>query len=364
MELRQVAVLIPAYKPDVRMNALIRDLRARGFDRIVVVDDGGGASYAERFAEAQSDGARVLWHDVNRGKGAALKTGLSYLLQTGACPVVTCDADGQHDPADIERIARALLDAPEALVLGVRRKRDMPLRSKIGNGMTCALLGLLTGLWIQDTQTGLRGIPASALPAHCALTGERYEYEMNVLLETRAEQRQVVQLPISTLYFDQNEASHFHPIRDGLRIYGLMFRQLGKFMGSSMIAGALDLALFTILHYTLPAEFRYLHTSDRFVASILAFLLPESLGVPALIARAASSFLNYMINRKLVFRSKAGKRSVFLFYLVVLFVLLASIQVLRLLTMLGLPAVPAKILADALLFTISYSLQQRVIFRR
>ena len=173
MNYESVAVLIPAYKPDRRLNKLVDKLIAKGFHRIVVIDDGGGAAYADIFRDL-SGKATVLTHEVNRGKGAGLKTGIREIMKTPGVGIVTADADGQHTPDDVAKIADALIAHPDALILGSRDKKAMPLRSKAGNTLTCGVFGLLTGMWISDTQTGLRGLPACALEAFSNLEGDRY----------------------------------------------------------------------------------------------------------------------------------------------------------------------------------------------
>ena len=172
------AVVIPAFKPDESLLDLLRALRERTFiDSLVVVDDGSGPQYESIFAQA-AQLCTLKRHAQNRGKGAAIRTGLEAL--GGAFNVVTADCDGQHTPSDIEKIARAI---DGALVLGVRRKREMPLRSKMGNTLTCLTFALVSHRWISDTQTGLRGIPQSFLEVCRQLEGDRYEYEMHMLLE-------------------------------------------------------------------------------------------------------------------------------------------------------------------------------------
>lgn len=336
-----VAILIPAYKPDERMVPLICALREKGFERIYVVDDGGGEAFRPLFDEAQKMGARVLSHPENRGKGAALKTGLSQIISEGACPVITADADGQHTPEDICAVASAMAEAPEALVLGTRDKKQMPPRSRMGNTITCAVLGLLSGLWIDDTQTGLRGIPAQALKQFARLEGERYEYEMNMLLRARETRMKVVQVVIHTVYFDNNQGSHFKTVRDSARIYALLFRRIARYIGSSAVSGVVDFGLFTLLHV----------------------LVPDILIVPVVGARVISALINYLINREVVFKSRAGRQSLGAFYLLVAVVMMLSYLIIRLLTGLGVPTLVAKVLADGILFVLSYNVQHRWIFR-
>ena len=365
MDISQVWVLIPAYKPESRMVDLLKALVRQGFaaERLLVVNDGSGAEYAPLFEAAREMGTVVLTHPGNRGKGAALKTGIGYVLHQGAAPVVTCDADGQHAPEDIRRVAQAALENPDALVLGVRDKRQMPPKSRAGNGLTCFFLGILTGLWIPDTQTGLRALPAQGLERYLALEGERYEYETAMLIDARWACVPVVQVVIRTLYFDRNAGSHFRPLRDGFLIYRLMLGQMGRYLISSALAGAVDLGLFVLLRQVLPETIAYLHVAGSALGRTLGFLLPQDIGVPALIARAASSLLNYLINKDMVFRRRGGKRSLLYYYLLVAGVLLCGVQIARGLAQLGMNPVMAKVIADAAMFAVSYQAQQSIVFR-
>ncbi len=337
-----IAVLIPAYKPDGRLNTFLDALSRQGFSRIVVVDDGGGTAYARIFDRCRQQGAQVISYAVNRGKGAAMKTGMQQIMaESGPTPVITADCDGQHHVDDIARMAIAMMDNPDSLVLGTRDKRQMPPRSRTGNTITCAALGMLTGLWISDTQTGLRGIPASVLKDFIELDGDRYEYEMNMLIRARQLNMSVIQQVIQTIYIDDNKGSHFDTLRDSARIYALLFKQIGSYIGSGLISGVVEYVLFLALHI-----FR-----------------PEPLWISIVIPRIMSALLNYTVNRQLVFKSRAGKRSILYFYLLVGLVLALNYSMILALTRLGVPTLIAKPITDALLFVVSYNVQQRFIFR-
>ena len=210
------AILIPAYKPDESLISLLTTLKAQNcYSRILVVNDGSGAEYAPIFEKAAAL-CEVTHHPVNRGKGAAIRTGLEIL---SGMNVVTADCDGQHTPEDIKKIAAAI---DGSLVLGVRKKREMPVKSYVGNILTCLVFALKTGKWISDTQTGLRGIPASYIPASLTLAGDRYEYEMNVLMDACHRKLRIREIEIETVYIDNNRGTHFRALRDGLRIYKLI----------------------------------------------------------------------------------------------------------------------------------------------
>jgi glycosyltransferase involved in cell wall biosynthesis len=180
------AVLIPAYRPSAGLIDLVRDLAARGMPAILIVDDGSGPGFRGIFDRvAELPKVQVLRHAVNLGKGAALKTGIHHAL--GEFPeltgVVTADADGQHHPADIERVAAVLTENPDALVLGCRTFDDaVPLRSRFGNILTRRLMQLLIGASLQDTQTGLRGIPAAMFAPLLRVEARGYEFELEMLI--------------------------------------------------------------------------------------------------------------------------------------------------------------------------------------
>ena len=245
-----MTVLIPAYKPDECLISVLRELKSADEDlRLLVVDDGGGDTYAYIFREAESIGAIVLHHDVNRGKGAALKTGFAWLTENGETEgCVTADADGQHLTEDILKVAAALRENPEKLVIGGRafNKKGVPLRSKLGNYASRFTFNLLYNQCIGDTQTGLRGIPAPRLSDMLEIPGERYEFEMNMLMRARALDLDLYETRIQTVYLDEdNSASHFNPVKDAMRVYLPLLRG-----GLGLIIAA---AVYTALYFLLPS---------------------------------------------------------------------------------------------------------------
>lgn len=217
--MKPFAVLIPAYEPDDKLVALVDALRPLGAP-LVVVDDGSARPSARAvFAALAGRVDAVLAHAANRGKGAALRTGFAWILERlpGVQVVVTADADGQHTPADIRRVAEAGLAYPQGLVLGVRAFTGrVPLRSRFGNAWSRLLFRLLTGLSVRDTQTGLRAVPRALLGRMLALAGDRYDYEMRMLVDARRHAAKPREVVIETVYLDGNRSSHFHPLRDTL----------------------------------------------------------------------------------------------------------------------------------------------------
>jgi glycosyltransferase involved in cell wall biosynthesis len=226
--LADLAVLIPAWQPEPVLIELVQQLLAYGFGTVLVVDDGSSSDSLAIFQQLElMPGVRLIRHAVNLGKGRSLKTGFSDVLANlpQIQGVITADADGQHTVIDILHVAETLSESPQLVVLGTRVfAAEVPLKSRFGNLLTCRLFGLLTGVRLGDTQTGLRALPRDLLATLCALSGERYEYEMGMLAHLCRSGHRPIQVPIQTVYFDNNRGSHFHPIWDSLRIYRVLVR--------------------------------------------------------------------------------------------------------------------------------------------
>ena len=227
-----IAIVIPVCDPDEeRFPPLVRRLR-EDFTHVGVVDDGSARGHPA-FDVVRGDVNAVLVHEVNRGKGAALRTAFAWVRENlpHVAGVVTVDGDGQHDPEDVRRVAEEMAEGPaKGLVLGVRTfAGNVPFRSKLGNLWTRGLFRLLTGLAVSDTQTGLRGIPASLLPRLLAIPGDRYEYEIRMLADARRHPAPPVEVPVRTIYLDGNASSHYRPLRDTFRtqlaLWGSLFRR-------------------------------------------------------------------------------------------------------------------------------------------
>ena len=225
-------VIIPAFQPDKTLMAITDQLWSMGY-RIVVVDDGSGDGYQEIF-DAVSDISILIHHPQNRGKGAAIKTALSYIRdEMWDCDVVgVMDSDGQHTTEDMRRVLEFAECHRKTLVLGVRSVgKDMPLKSRIGNQLTRNIFRLISGVSVSDTQTGLRAFSQELIKKLLTVDGDRYEYETNVLMEMAKTKIPIMEVPIDTIYHDSsNSCSHFHAFKDSVRIY----KNLLKFTLSSM----------------------------------------------------------------------------------------------------------------------------------
>ena len=354
--------LIPAYEPDEKIKKLAYELTEKGFD-IVVVDDGSGPDYAELFEEL-SQNATVLTHTANRGKGAALKTGLSYinkymaytesvLTPAGAetvsgrdAVIVTVDADGQHLPDDVLRVAEISAQRRDALVLGSRAlSEDIPVRSRFGNTITRHVYSAATGVHIHDTQTGLRAFHRSLIPRLLDIEGDRYEYEINMLMQLAAEGVPIIEERIETVYEDNNSGSHFRTVRDSFRVY----KEILKFSASSLASFAIDYGMYALL-----------------LAATGAAGIANSLVISNIGARLVSGTANYMMNRKLVFRSRTGfAKSAAQYFLLAAFILAGNTIVLSTLSgTLGINRFAAKLITEVIFFAISWTVQKYVIFFR
>ena len=335
-------VLIPAYEPDARLLTLLDALRAAAPQlTVLVVDDGSGAASAPVLDAVRARGCRVLTHPVNRGKGAALRTGLAHVLEHAPGQDVVCaDSDGQHRPADVLRVAACLRDGPE-LVLGVRGfTGPVPLRSRFGNALTRTLVRLATGTDVRDTQTGLRGYAAGLLPWLLSVPGERFEYELAVLLQAARLGLPIDQLPIDTVYLAGNASSHFRPVVDSLRVYGPLL----PFLLSSLAAFALDTAALLVLH------------------AVTGGLL-----LPVAGARLLSAAVNFAVNRRLVFRAGGLDglgRAALRYGALATVLLVANYGLLALLTRVGLPLLAAKLVTEVCLVAAGYLAQRHLVFRR
>lgn len=220
-------VLLPVFRPSGRLPELVLALRdAAPAAQVVVVDDGSGPSAASVLETAADAGAAVVRHPANRGKGRAVKTGLDHIADAYAGrDMITADADGQHSVADILRVADHTALSGR-ITLGVRSfDTDVPLRSRVGNTLTRMLFRTATGHDVRDTQTGLRGHPAALLPWLRDVPGERFEYEMNVLLDAARDGHPVDQVETATTYLAGNASSHFGSLSDSVRIYRPLLRQ-------------------------------------------------------------------------------------------------------------------------------------------
>ncbi len=344
-----LTIVVPSYNPDEKLKLVVEGLRARGFHDIIVVNDGSDEAHQAPFEMVGN--CTVIHHKVNKGKGRALKTAFSFCMENrkGSQGVITVDGDNQHHPDDVYACGKALLENRQSLVLGCRnfKNDDVPPRSKFGNGITKGIFRTLCGLRISDTQTGLRAISMSKLPDMMEVKGERYEYETNMLLETKNMEMPICEVPIRTIYIDENESSHFNPIKDSIKIYSMIL----KFFMNSILSTVIDLTLYFVISLLLT-RIHFAQASIVFVATIFA--------------RACSSFFNYKMNRKVVF-GQGGAHSVVKYYILCACQMTVSAILVYLLTYIlvasSLLSTVMKAVVDTCLFFISFRIQKNWVFK-
>lgn len=337
-------LIIPAYQPDLNLIKLVRLVHAKSDLEIIVVDDGSDADKKVIFDKLEGL-ATVLTHEHNQGKGQALKTAYAYILERGTYgSIVTADADDQHKIWDIFRVVNQSQEHPGTLILGTRAfSGKVPLRSAFGNKLTRFLFKQQTGVAVSDTQTGLRAFTTSMLPFMLEVDGQRYEYEMNVLLAA-SKSFPIVEVPIETVYINDNEGSHFRPIRDGLMIYKDMF----KFALSSLSSFIVDYLVYAFFLFVMMA-----------VPISLRILLANG------IARVTSSIFNYSTNKRLVFKNKDSvtRTGSGYFGLALGLFILDTLLIRLFFTAFGLNLLISKIIVGLLLFLVSWFIQKKVIFK-
>jgi glycosyltransferase involved in cell wall biosynthesis len=216
----KIAAVIPAYNEEKHISDVVRRTRQK-LDDVLVVDDGSPDKTADRAREA---GAEVIVHEINRGKGETIKTGLRHWLDRQFDFVIILDADGQHRPEEIERFVTAALSAEEPkLILGSRMSdvSSMPLIRRIVNRWMSERISAVCGQEIPDTQCGFRMLHRQLIPDLFGGSA-RFDYETEMLIIASRKGFRIVSVPISTVYSD--EVSSIHPVRDTIRFFKLMRR--------------------------------------------------------------------------------------------------------------------------------------------
>lgn len=347
-----IGILIPAFNPDMKLLQLIDNLYQQSDfnQRIVVIDDGSDEQDIFNQIKINFSDIVVLHHEINEGKGAALKTGFKYIVENypDILGIATMDADGQHLVEDLRGVEDTFIKNITALVIGSRTfGDDVPLRSRFGNLLTNKLVSLLVGINITDTQTGLRVIPIKYVKQLLSFKSNRYEFEFEMLLSAKQSNVELIEVPIQTVYLNDNETSHFRVIADSISIYSRFFKFAFSGLGSFLI----DFVSFYIL-----VNFMMNATSSNFI--LLA----------TIIARLLSAIFNYGVNKKIVFQDQGSWT--LLKYVTLMFVqMIASGLMTTLMSELTGQLNSTfwitfiKLWIDFLLFLISYQIQKKVVFK-
>lgn len=340
-------ILIAAYKPEQSCRTTIEELVEVGFTNILVVDDGSGQDYQPFFHSiGELPEVKVLSHAANQGKGRAIKTAFHYILND--CPhiqkIITVDADGQHLTKDICNLLKSSYDY-NGIGLGVRDfdQKHVPFRSRFGNKLTRNLFRYTTGIGITDTQTGLRLFLRKQLPWLLSIKGEAFDYELNLLAATKDEGIPIYEVEIETVYTNNNESSHFQPIKSSMKIYQVFL----KFALSGVASFGLDMALFAL--------FIWLWKDNA----------PELyIVIATIIARVISGTFNYIINRKKVFK-KGDERSFIKYVILAVIIMVLSASLVHgAYDLFGKGEIVIKAIVDSLLFLVGFVIQREWVFKK
>lgn len=356
-----IPIVIPTLNPTNNIIVLVNELRKICSNHIIIVNDGSSDSCESIFMELKTkQNLTILTHDINRGKGRALKTAFEYFLNNfhEANGVVTADGDGQHMPQDILNIANCLENNSDRLFLGVRdfSGENIPWKSQFGNNLTKKILSLVIGRKLSDTQTGLRGIPTTLIRHLINTPGDRFEFETRMLLEAAKINVLFDEVVIETVYEDNNSGTHFRPIVDSAKIYGIIlkfiFEKIILFTISGLLSAVVDIALFSLLFYSLLLD------------------VPGKLILSVAIARAFSLIFNFLMNKNFVFKNKTSNSlygGKFAKYLGLCGIIMALSY---LFTKFGIKIAPnieafiIKFIVDSMLFFLSFYVQKFYIFNK
>ena len=227
----KVVPIIPALNPDEKLITLVNELK-KDFSKIIIVNDGSEKkdifNKLEDFKECI-----ILTHEENKGKGEALKTAFKYYLdnlEKNYLGVIAIDCDGQHLPKDAIGISK-LLEKEDKFILGTRlfNTKETPLRNKTGNRITSRVFKWLYGIYLKDTQTGLRATPNRLIKPLLEIEGSRFEYDLNVLIYLVKREEKILEYDIKTVYLkNSNKKSNFRVFKDSYQIYKIMFKNRKK----------------------------------------------------------------------------------------------------------------------------------------
>lgn len=354
-EFNEIIVVIPSLEPNRMLIDYINSLINVGFRKILLVDDGSSLDYQSIFEECSKiEGVEVLHHTVNMGKGRALKTAFSHILDNydNVYGVITADSDGQHLATDCLKVTNEMMKSKEGLFLGTRdfNNYNVPFKSRYGNKITSFVFRALYGKWLDDTQTGLRGILKNDLRFMVSIKGERFEYETQMLIDCVRNKIPIVPVNIETVYINDNVNSHFNAFKDSFKIYSILFKKFAGFIGSSLFCTFVDFVVYCLTSYFVLPLF-----------GVVNIVIID--WVSGFIARLLSSCLNFYLNKTIVFKFKGDKKCILKYALLCIAIICISNFIVSSIELLGGPRWLIKPICDGLLFLISYSFQSKWVFR-
>ena len=214
--------LICAYNEEKHIKDTI-EKTLKHIKKVIVVNDGSKDSTLKEIKKTK---AILLNHEVNKGKGEALKTGFEYCLKNNYNPIILLDTDGQHDPSEIPKFIEKINEGYD-IVIGTRKKRysQMPLHRRLTNFLSSSMLSLVMKQYVKDTQSGYRAINLNVL-RNMKFISKRYDLESELLVKASRKGFKITNVPIRVIYGE--EKSTIHPIKDTLRFFRLLYRAIFK----------------------------------------------------------------------------------------------------------------------------------------
>lgn len=338
------AIIISLYRESRRTIKLCNELNELGANNIIIVNDGCKLSDSY-INDLTSFGCHIINHQSNKGKGASIKSGIKFAMDElyNIKGFITVDADGQHKAEDVMKISRAMELRPDSLILGSRdfKKSKVPFNLRFGNKLSSAYFSVITGTKCKDSQTGLRGIPSSLYELAMDTKGDRFDFEMNFL--TRCADRKIPFYNINIVAdYSDNDNSNFRLIKDTYLIY----RTPLKFATASIGCTAVDLILFTVFTYLLPSTLMW------------------NVVFATLLSRIVSGGINFLINRKMIFKNDAKAKNQALRFVILFFIIMCLSTILvSALSFIPVPVTVTKAIVDLLLWIANYTVQRKWVFK-
>ncbi len=351
--MQDIIVVIPSYEPSNNFIGYVEELLNNGIRKIIIVNDGSPTEFNGVFDKLRNLPVTILEYSENRGKGYALKTAFSYVLEnyTENHVVITADCDGQHLVKDVLSVANTARENSNCYVLGSRdfSKSNVPKRSRFGNVSTRVTFNFLYGIKLKDTQTGLRGFSSNVLRYLINVSGNRFEYEMNAIIYLNSRNVKILETPISTVYeekpSDVKTRSHFKTISDSVRVWSVLFSNVFKYFLGVLISGVIEIGAFALGVYFLFTSLNY-----QFAVSL-----------SSVYSRVLSSIINYFVNFKYVFKGK-DKSAILRYYILWATLLILTTVFNTFLNFYNVNPIIFKLIVDLILAIFSYRIQTVWVF--
>jgi glycosyltransferase involved in cell wall biosynthesis len=225
-----IALLLPSYNEEKHIAPVIKSCAKYNLD-IIVVDDGSTDNTPKILDELKKDPNLkliVLRHETNKGKGEALKTGFSFVINNNYFGVITLDADGQHNIEEIKDFLLEINKNNPDIIVGSRfgNTKGMPFTRLLANYITSWIISLISFKKINDVQSGFRFIKSNVIKK-IKLETSNFDTESEILIKASWNKYNITNVPIKTIYFPNEFKSHINPVKDTLKFFVLLAKSIG-----------------------------------------------------------------------------------------------------------------------------------------